>query len=99
VVSARSDVHAPSPRFGHVAVWTGSSLLVWGGADETQRRYGDGGQYDPWEDRWTPIEGPEIPGAGARESAVGVWTGAELIVVGGTDGGSQLTQLGWRYQP
>lgn len=91
---------APSPRAGHVAVWTGDALLVWGGADGA-RALADGAAYDPWDDVWRPLPAlaaePNV--AAARDGAVGVWTGAELIVVGGWDHGDRAAPLGWRYQP
>lgn len=90
---------APSPRFGHVAVWTGRSLIVWGGTDG-RAPLGDGCEYDPWEGRWTPLANVEAPSQTiAREGAAGVWTGRELVVIGGSDGSARLAPLGWRYQP
>ncbi len=90
---------APSPRYDHVAVWTGHSLIVWGGTDG-RRALDDGGEYDPWDGAWRPIARVESPGADvAREGAAGVWTGSELIVIGGADGGPRIAPLGWRYQP
>lgn len=91
---------APSPRVGHVAVWTGDAFLVWGGSDGT-RALADGAAYDPWDDAWRPL--PRLDAAGevtaARDGAVGVWTGTELLVVGGWDHGDRVAPLGWRYQP
>lgn len=90
----------PSPRYGHVAVWTGRSLLVWGGTDGV-RVFEDGAEYDPWDNTWTRLEPLEAPPrtVAAREGAVGVWTGNELVVVGGWDHGDRVEPLGWRYQP
>lgn len=34
-------------RFGHVAVWTGERMLVWGGSGRGRRSLGDGASYDP----------------------------------------------------
>lgn len=62
---AMSRAHAPSPRWMPTAVaWTGSRLLVWGGAvpDATlparNRLLGDGGSYDPATDRWAKVGAP-----------------------------------------
>src|SRR5205814_808182 len=30
-----SIVNAPTARFGHTALWTGSEMIVWGGSDRT----------------------------------------------------------------
>jgi hypothetical protein len=39
-------------RIGHVAVWTGSQMLVWGGtparASDPQRPFSDGAAYTPY---------------------------------------------------
>ncbi len=61
---------APTPRFGHSAVWTGAQVLVWGGVNRTFTD--DGGAYDPRRDRWTPIAPAPVEGP-SRYPAV--WTG------------------------
>jgi N-acetylneuraminic acid mutarotase len=69
-----------APPFGgaSVVVWTGSAVLIWGGGccDEALNV---GASYDPGSNSWTAI--PAGPLAGRRAS--GVWTGSELVVVGG----------------
>ncbi|MBA2528418.1 MAG: hypothetical protein H0V19_00390, partial [Euzebyales bacterium] len=53
--SWRQMAPAPiGPRAGHVAVWTGDQLVVWGGREVTGRRLprGDGAAYNPGTDRW-----------------------------------------------
>lgn len=73
---------APSPlapRSGHVAVWTGAELLVWGGAGE-DGRLRDGAAYDPAVDTWQRL--PPSPQPPAGLAAAGVWTGRELVVLG-----------------
>ena len=90
---------APSPRYDHVAVWTGRALLVWGGTDGV-RSLDDGAAFDPWENTWTSLGRVAATGQStAREGAAGVWTGRELIVIGGSDGRARIAPLGWRYQP
>src|SRR2546422_1070361 len=44
-----STVGAPTGRSLHTAVWTGSRMVVWGGANDNT-----GGVYDPATDSWTP---------------------------------------------
>ncbi len=70
-------------RVGHVAVWTDSEMIVWGGF-----YYGPdpvplttGGRYDPDTDTWTPTSVTNAPVGGEGQTAV--WTGSEMIVVGG----------------
>lgn len=74
-----------SGRFG-TARWTGSLWLMWGGAGETADGagpLGDGAAYDPALDAWRPL--PESP-LSARSGPARIWTGDELLVVGGSAG-------------
>ena len=83
----------PSPRRWHVAVWTGSRMIVWGGEPATNT----GGRYDPVDDVWVPTStGFGTPEA--RYGHTGVWAGDELIVWGGYSGSGQLN-TGGRYDP
>lgn len=85
--SAVSAVNAPSARWGHVAVWTGSKMIIWGGWNGTLA-LGDGGIYDPATNTWTAIAA--APGAYARSSARAVWTGTKMVVFGGHNGAVYL---------
>jgi hypothetical protein len=99
-----SAAGAPSPRLQPTAVaWTGSRLLVWGGRQATAAPYssrtlGDGAQYDPAADRWTPISSVDAPSP--RIEATVAWTGRKLVVVGGAAeiGGAPLHD-GGIYDP
>jgi hypothetical protein len=58
-------------------VWTGSSLVAWGGQDVVGRSTFGGVSYDPRTDTWTRL--PDYPiVAGERRGAA--WTGDELLV-------------------
>ena len=84
-----SDSNAPSPRAGHVAVWTGSEMIIWGG---TYNDYyngqlasfalGDGAIYNPESGEWRPISMENAPAP--RQDCAAVWTGDELIILPGT---------------
>ena len=91
---------APSKRFANAAVWTGTEMLIWGGADGS-KVLGDGGRYNTARDMWRPISANGAPSA--RGSAVAVWTGKEMIVWGGStrDNNSQAVYFrdGARYNP
>ncbi|MEZ4405761.1 MAG: hypothetical protein R3A52_04585 [Polyangiales bacterium] len=88
---------APSPRWGHVAAWDGSGMVVWGGTDGAAVR-ADGAVFDPVEGTWRAM--PPLPeGSRGRWGAAAVWTGRELLILGGTEGRPTLDPLGWRYQP
>jgi N-acetylneuraminic acid mutarotase len=82
-----STAGAPGARSHHRAVWTGSMMVVWGGrVPVTWTSTGDpvntGARYNPSTDLWTPTSTQSAPAA--RDSHVQVWTGAEMIVFGGT---------------
>jgi N-acetylneuraminic acid mutarotase len=72
-------------RVGHVAVWTGREMLVWGGATlkESNFAFDDGAAYNPMTDTWRSIGVAPIH-AGARFTAV--WTGKQMLVWGGPRG-------------
>jgi hypothetical protein len=69
------------PRASHVAVWTGSEMIVFGGTDASLAQFVDGARYEPETDTWSPMSAPTF--GGRHLSAV--WTGAEMVVWGGPD--------------
>jgi len=82
---------APSARFFHDAVWTGTRLIVWGGGDQggennPAKHFDDGGEYDPIKDRWSELTWEKRPTARGMHSAV--WTGRGMMIFGGSTGGS-----------
>ncbi|RKH48339.1 hypothetical protein D7Y23_20465 [Corallococcus sp. AB050B] len=80
-----SSTNAPSPRTGHSAVWTGSKMLVWGGASsKCGGACSDGAAYDPETDTWAPLRTEGAPSA--RSGHVGLWTGSALFIWGGMGG-------------
>jgi N-acetylneuraminic acid mutarotase len=42
---ATSTNNTPTPRAAHTAVWTGSEMIVWGGAGNNGSRFNTGGRY------------------------------------------------------
>jgi N-acetylneuraminic acid mutarotase len=89
------DDATPEPRFDHVAVWTGSEMIVWGGTalsgprDEFSECVGrvdfrNGAKYDPGLDRWTTISSADPSLCPLGMDAV--WTGTEMIVWNGSNG-------------
>jgi hypothetical protein len=101
---------APSLRSKHTAVWTGRELIVWGGQQtlvvDGKLKGGpqfraDGKIYDPALDRWRPmsVRGLDTNAkkqAAGKELHTAVWTGEEMIVWGGANGGGARHQ-GYRY--
>jgi hypothetical protein len=104
-----------APRSAQAAVFTGHEVIVWGGrsdaagavapaAGPSSPRYtlGDGAAYDVGTDRWRVLPRPPIAG---RYDAVAVWTGTEMLVVGGRrdhaepQGGIGFLPNGAAYDP
>ncbi len=88
----RLDSTTPEPRAFHSAVWTGSTMIIWGG--ETWSEDGafpyytaldTGGIYDPVEDTWIATSPSPLTGAlpSPRLDHIAVWTGDEMIIWGG----------------
>ncbi len=82
---------APTARIDHVAEWTGSKLLIWGGLDNT------GGIYDPNTNGWNDLPTNGAPSGLSRP--VHAWTGSEMIVWGGSQAGDSTSSEGGRYNP
>lgn len=71
---------APSARYGHGAIWTGSEMIVWGGS-ATAANLNTGGSYNPNTDTWTALttNGTAL----GRDKHSTIWTGTEMFVWGG----------------
>jgi len=81
--------YLPFARYNHMAVWTGTEMIVWGGPDNTDT----GGRYNPITDMWLSM--PGLNGAYIDANTrpwQGVWTGTDVYFwAGGQNGG--------RYNP
>lgn len=82
-----NTTNAPTARFRHTVVWTGSRLVVFGGDGST-----DGGIYDPVDNSWQTMATSGAPTQG--ESSTMIWAGYRAIVWGGVAGGSSLNTGG-----
>ena len=69
-----------SARSGHLAVWTGTRMLVWGGDGPDNQPLADGAAYDPSTGRWEPMAASPT---GPLFGATAVWTGTRMLVWGG----------------
>ena len=92
-----ATTNAPSARYLHTAIWTGSKMIVWGGWSPScfylgVNNCGDGGIYDPSSDTWASLGGA-LYSPVQRSSHTAVWTGAKMIIWGGS-GGSENVTLG-----
>lgn len=77
-----STVGAPTAREGHVVVWTGKKMLVFGGdINAAEASVSDGAAYDPETDTWSPMSNVGAPASRTLGSAV--WTGTQMIMWGG----------------
>ncbi|HXC24839.1 MAG TPA: hypothetical protein VNU46_02910 [Gemmatimonadaceae bacterium] len=98
--STMSSNGQPSIRANHAAVWTGTEMIVWGGAvppfvSAVGNVLSDGGAYNPVTDVWRAIQ--SAPNTGLTV-ATSVWTGTEMLVWGGYDETS-YSNRGYGYNP
>lgn len=78
-----NDETAPSARYGHAAIWTGSKMCILMGGDMSEDGYAlDGKCYDPATQLWSAMAGDEnapseriYPYAAYYESKICVWGG------------------------
>jgi hypothetical protein len=77
-----TGAHAPSARYDHTAVWTGDSMIVWGGC--CGQPGATGARYDVANDSWSAISTSGAPAGRYRHHAV--WSGERMIVAGGWSG-------------
>jgi len=86
-------------RREHMAVWTGTSMIVWGG-NAAGTIVDDGASFDPSTNRWTPIADSPLT---ARSLAAIGWSAAtgEVLIWGGcgTSSCSTVFADGAAYKP
>ena len=101
-----STLGAPKGRVIGTAVWTGTEMIVWGGANDAQaqegaagfdpnRYIGTGARYNPATDTWTEMTLNGAPSP--RVAPSGVWTGEGLLFFGGYNG-THFNDT-WFYSP
>jgi N-acetylneuraminic acid mutarotase len=96
---ATSTTNVPEGRAGHTAVWTGSEMDVWGGAEDTDFGpiyFNTGGRYNPVMNNWVATSTTNA--AEARSGHTAVWTGGEMLVWGGANA-SGTVNTGGIYNP
>ena len=112
--TALSTTNAPEACYGAAAVWSGSQMLVWGGATITNDGYSEysvaintGARYNPTANTWSSISTVGAPAARLRPTVL--WAGNRMVVWGGhvpdyyynaglQDDGN-VTNTGARYDP
>lgn len=71
----------PAARSSHTAVWTGQSMIVWGGSTSGGNLSNLGSRYDPELDQWFGLSEIGLPAA--RRGHTAVWTPQGMVVWGG----------------
>ncbi len=75
-----STVNAPDARYDHIAVWTGTQMLVWGGSGAIGFDSATGGLYNPVTDSWVAMNTVDAPTRGDFYAKQALWTGTHLVV-------------------
>jgi N-acetylneuraminic acid mutarotase len=88
-----TTVNSPTTRSGHVAVWTGTEMIVYGGSNNLGIT-NTGARYNPQTNSWTAMTNTNAP---FPRYTSAVWTGSEMIIWGGN--GNNFTNTGGRYNP
>ena len=91
-----NNTGAPDARRNHSAVWTGTSMIVWGGQSDSTL-WNTGAIYSPLTDSWSTTTTTGAPGARYRHTAV--WTGSKMIVWGGSGTSFSDDNTGGIYDP
>lgn len=96
--SSMTTVGAPEwDRYDH-PVWTGTEMILFDYAFDTQQWKPTGARYNPATDSWSSINMSRAPSPRGFFSAI--WTGSEMIVWGGLSLTSRLNlKTGARYNP
>jgi len=93
---------APISRADHTAIWSGTKMIIWGGASATSWYpqpipFDTGAAYDPILDTWTSITTTGAPISRMNHTAI--WTGSKMIVWGGMASGPKYLNTGAAYDP
>ena len=85
-----SHIGAPLGGFAeNRAVWTGGELIVWGGNENDHSNIG--ARYNPMFDSWLPMS--VIGAPSARAGHFMVWTGEDVVVLGGAQGSAKYNPV------
>jgi N-acetylneuraminic acid mutarotase len=92
-----STSNAPTARAQHVAAWSGTEYVLFGGRN-ANTIMNTGGRYNPLTDTWRATSTVNAPAPVTQHT--GVWTGNELLVWGGfVNTGLLATAANAFYEP
>ena len=85
---------APFKRHRHSAVWTGDSMIIWGGEWSwvdfprfpnilNRNPWGDGAIYHPQTNTWSSVSLVSGASPSARQGHTAVWTGTDMFIWNG----------------
>jgi N-acetylneuraminic acid mutarotase len=94
-----AEKDAPTQRSEHVAVWTGTEMVIWGGGTSSSPTSAlrSGGRYNLATREWKPTSEANAPTP--RLGATAVWTGSAMLVWGGIDNQGNRLGDGGSYDP
>ena len=72
--TATTTTNAPTARYYHTAVWTGSEMIIWGGYDGNDT-FNTGGRYNPeheYVDSHRPLPTRQLPEPATRQYGLAV---------------------------
>lgn len=93
-----TTTNAPTARVAHSAIWTGTEMIIWGGINASGTNLNSGGRFNPVSNSWgSPLSLSGAPLGRTDHSAV--WTGTEMIVWGGFNLSTMVTNVAYRYNP
>jgi len=94
-----STVNAPLNNVNNkagAALWTGTEMIIWGGANAVGTSIQTGARYNPVTNTWTTMAALNAPTP--RIFFNSAWTGSQLLVWGGVTVSAPI-QSGARYDP
>jgi N-acetylneuraminic acid mutarotase len=88
-----SNLNVPQARGHHEIIWTGTEVVIFGGAGTGFVNLNTGGRYDPVTDTWNALSTSSAPTA--RRHFTAVWTGITMLIYGGFNGSALNTISSW----
>lgn len=86
---------APTGRYRHSTIWTGTKMIVWGGLAASSTYTNTGGAYTPSSDSWSATQTTGAPTA--RQQHTAVYDGTNTMIIWGGENASVYENTGGRY--